>query len=91
LHDFIEHRLKWYELDYWNGTVVNAAHGMIAICNEFMRYCMYFCCGLLYGHHTVLCRSMPYYKGGLQFHKPIICIGFAGQLCATARPVELLQ
>jgi hypothetical protein len=25
-----------YELEYWNGTVQNVAHGMILVCMEFM-------------------------------------------------------
>jgi hypothetical protein len=25
------------ELDYWNGTVLNVAHGMIPVCMEFMH------------------------------------------------------
>jgi hypothetical protein len=28
--------LRMYELDYWNGSVLNVAHGMIAICTECM-------------------------------------------------------
>jgi hypothetical protein len=29
--------LKLYEVDYWSGTVLNVAHGMIPICTEFLH------------------------------------------------------
>jgi hypothetical protein len=29
--------LKLCELDYWNGFVLNVAHGMIHVCMEFMH------------------------------------------------------
>jgi hypothetical protein len=29
--------LKLCELNYWNGTVLNVAHGMIPVCLEFMH------------------------------------------------------
>jgi hypothetical protein len=28
---------KLSELHYWNGTVLNVAHGMIKVCMEFMH------------------------------------------------------
>jgi hypothetical protein len=29
--------MKLYEVDYWNGTVLNVAQGMFAICKEFTQ------------------------------------------------------
>jgi hypothetical protein len=37
LNDLIGLFLNLCELDYWNGTVLKVAHGMIPICMEFMH------------------------------------------------------
>jgi hypothetical protein len=37
LRQFFDSFLKLCELDYWNGTGLNVAHGMIHVCMEFMH------------------------------------------------------
>jgi hypothetical protein len=41
LKDLSGQFLKLCDLDYWNGTLLNIAHGMISVCMEFMHVLCY--------------------------------------------------